>query len=169
MKIEPIESLKPHLPALQKLLIDTVADGASIGFHAPLPEEDAAAYWHAVERQLADGSKLMLVASESGTVLGTVQLALEMRPNGRHRAEVQKLMVAPAARGKGTAKALMAALEQAAHDAGRTLLVLDTRRGDIADGLYERLGYTRAGIIPDYVIDTGGVVTDTCIFYKHLK
>jgi len=135
MKIEPIESLKPHLPALQTLLIDTVDDGASIGFHAPLSAADAAAYWQAVESQLADGSKLMLVASEGDTVQGAVQLALETRPNGRHRAEVQKLMVAPTARGKGTAKALMAAAEQAAHAAGRTLLVLDTRRGDIADGL----------------------------------
>jgi ribosomal protein S18 acetylase RimI-like enzyme len=115
-----------------------------------------------VQAAVHEGERVVLAAVDGrGTVLGTGQLALEARANGRHRAEVQKLMVAPAARRRGIARALMLALEDAARAAGRTLLVLDTREGDAAAALYAALGWTLAGRVPGYVLERDGTYTAT--------
>ena len=131
--------------AFLELLRDSVDAGASIGFLAPLPASEGREFWRAVRAELADG-RILLGAYVDGKLVGSVQLAPVARPNGRHRAEVQKLIVLQAFRGRGIAKALMAALERKAAELGRWLLVLDTVPHQPAEKLYERLGYVRAGV-----------------------
>jgi acetyltransferase len=132
----------PLFSDLASLLIDTVTSGASIGFHAPLADADAEQYWRGVQVGVRQGQRILVGAFDSaGRLVGSGQLALEQRPNGRHRAEVQKLMVVTAARRQGVARSLMMVLEQAALEAGRTLLVLDTREGDAAEQMYRALGF----------------------------
>jgi GNAT superfamily N-acetyltransferase len=97
-----------------------------------------------------------------------VQLALVTKQNGLHRAEVQKLLVHTDFRQRGIARALMSAVEEAARAVGRTLLVLDTEQGSIAEQLYERCGYARSGIIPHYALSTDGSLITTVVFYKLL-
>jgi len=63
---------------------------------------------------------------------------------------------------------LIAAVDEIARAAGRTLLVLDTRRGDVSEQLYLKQGYTRAGIIPRYAQSAHGTLDDTVIFYRML-
>ena len=156
------------LPSLARLLEDAVHGGASVGFLAPLPAEDAERYWAQVLRKVNEGTRILLAVREGDEVLGAVQLDLDTPPNGRHRAEVQKLFVHTAYRRRGIAKALMAALEVAAREAGRTLLVLDTS-GDDAASLYVQLGYLRAGLIPKYALSSGGVLETTQLFYRLLE
>jgi ribosomal protein S18 acetylase RimI-like enzyme len=91
------------------------------------------------------------------------------RPNGKHRAEITKLMVHTAARGQGIGQALMQAIEQEARLAGRTTLILDTRKGDPSEQLYLKLGYTRAGVIPEYARSADGSLHTTVFMYKLLK
>jgi hypothetical protein len=62
----------------------------------------------------------------------------------------------------------MDTIEQAARDAGRTLLVLDTIAGDTAEGIYRRRGYTEVGKVPGYTRDSGGRIGDTVIFYRSI-
>ncbi len=150
------------------LLQNVVDDGASIGFIAPLSAAEARDYWQGILSPLRSGHKVMFVAKLDGQLVGSVQLALEPRANGRHRAEVQKLMVHTAARGQGVARQLMKAIEAAAHEHRRTLLVLDTVRGGVADGLYARMGYTQAGIIPRYALSSAGPLEDTVFYYREL-
>jgi len=150
------------------LLCNVVDDGASIGFLAPLADVEARVYWQTVLGPLRAGEKVMFVAKSAGQIVGSVQLALEPRANGRHRAEVQKLMVHTAARHQGLGRRLMEAAEQAARADNRTLIVLDTRRGDVADGLYQRMGYLQAGIIPRYAISSSGQLHDTVFYYREL-
>ena len=150
------------------LLCNVVEDGASIGFLTPLSSADARSYWQEVLAPLRTGEKVMFVAKLDGRVVGAVQLALEPRANGRHRAEVQKLMVHTSARGQGLGRRLMDAVEQAARNDRRTLIVLDTRRGDVADGLYQRMGYVQAGVIPRYAISSSGELDDTVFYYREL-
>lgn len=90
------------------------------------------------------------------------------RPNGLHRADVAKMLVHPEARGRGIAKALLAALDARAAALGRWLLVLDTRRGDVAEGLYPKVGYRRVGVIPCFAEAVAGGFEDTVYFYKLL-
>lgn len=89
-------------------------------------------------------------------------------PNAGHRADVAKLMVHPAARGRGIAAALMAALEDTARAAGRTLLVLDTETGGPAEAIYRRWGGERVGVIADYATAPGGALRPTTILTKRL-
>ena len=42
--------------------------------------------------------------------------------------------------------------EKEARAEGKTLLVLDTVTGSSAERLYERLGWTRVGVIPGYAL-----------------
>ena len=101
-------------------------------------------------------------------LVGTVTLALAMPKNQPHRAEVWKLLVAPAARRAGVAEALMRAVEALARDHGRTLLNLDTLQQGDAYRLYARLGWTRVGEIPDYALTPHGALAATTIFFKRL-
>jgi len=153
--------------AFMELLRDSVDSGASIGFLAPLPATEGREFWRAVRSELADG-RILLGAYADGKLVGSVQLAPVAKPNGRHRAEVQKLLVLQAFRGRGIAKALMAALERKAGELGRWLLVLDTVPRQPAEKLYERLGYVRAGVVPDYAESSSGGFDPTVIFYKRL-
>lgn len=172
MHIESIsaESLAGRSAELAALLRDAVGRGASIGFMLPLTETEVADYWRQVGTEVASGRKILLAArAAGGRICGSAQLALEPRANGRHRAEVQKLMVAAAQRRQGIGAALMARVEAEARAHGRALLFLDTSTG--AGGaveFYERLGYTLAGSIPDYAADPDGRLVPNAIFYKKL-
>jgi hypothetical protein len=58
--------------------------------------------------------------------------------------------------------------EGASRAAGKTLLVLDTVTGGDAERLYMRLGWTKAGIIPNYALFPDGRFCDTTVFWKDL-
>ena len=163
------DQLPQHLDDLTAVLQTTVEDGGSIGFLPPLSDADARAYWSDVAAALRGGGRILTLALLDGRVVGAVQLGLEMRPNGLHRAEVMKLMVHPVARGNGIGRQLMLRAESLARELGRTLLVLDTRCGDAAEQLYLRLGYTAAGIVPGYARSASGVLHDTVFMFKQLS
>jgi ribosomal protein S18 acetylase RimI-like enzyme len=169
-----IERLTPdtstqELPALAALLRDAVESGASLGFLLPIREEDALNYWQEVLAALRGPHRILLVARIEQKIAGTVQLDLASRPNGSHRAEVTKLMVHTSYRKQGVAQALMKAIEREAQQAGRTTLILDTREGDPSEYLYIKLGYTRAGTIPEYARSMDGSLHTTVFMYKLLK
>jgi GNAT superfamily N-acetyltransferase len=159
-----IEELRP---ALCDLLIDSVEHGASVGFLSPLSREEADDYWRRIERAAAEDRCVLFAAALTGPVIGTVQLDVDTLPNQRHRATVAKLLVHTTARRRGVGKALMAALEAEARARGRWLLTLDTATGDAAR-LYERMGWTASGPIPDYALNPDGSLTDTTFYWKRL-
>jgi acetyltransferase len=162
------EQAKAILPQLIGLLQNTVNGGSSVGFITPLASSTAEAYWLETIEEVAQGKRLLLVSKEDGEVTGTVQLALAAKQNALHRAEVQKLLVHTRFRQRGIARSLMSAVEEAALRAERTLLVLDTEQGSVAESLYERCGYTRAGVIPHYARNADGSLISTVVFYRLL-
>jgi ribosomal protein S18 acetylase RimI-like enzyme len=171
-----IETLSPSaLTAaegeLVTLLRDCVHTGASLGFLAPLPEADAIDYWRNVAWQVAAGSRAVLAARDGGgRIVGSGQLAFESKPNGRHRAEINKVMVLPSHRRRGIAAELMRALERCARERHIRLLFLDTAEGEGgARGFYESLDYVYAGGIPDYALDPDGRPMKNAIYYKLLS
>lgn len=150
------------------LLCDAVDSGASVGFLPPLAPSDARDYWLGVRDAVEKGSRILLAAIDQDKLVGSVQLDLASMPNGRHRAEVMKLFVHTRVRRQGIARELMRAIEESARTHGRTLLVLDTRRGDTAEKLYRKIGYSEAGIIPRYAADARGTLQGTVLFYREL-
>jgi len=164
------EDILRYQTGLIELIQDAVADGASIGFIAPLSHEDARRYWEKVQQALAEHDKVMFIAlDETGRVAGSIQLENATFPNGHHRLEVQKLLVHRDYRNRGIAKTLLNLIEQKARDLNKWLLVLDTVEGSVAQGLYLRSGYTQAGIIPEYALSSAGPYEATVVFYKNLK
>jgi ribosomal protein S18 acetylase RimI-like enzyme len=163
------EQAQAGIGELNALLIDSVDNGASIGFLPPLSAEESAAYWASVAADVRAGEKFLLVArNDAGMLVGSAQLALASKANARHRAEVQKVMVHTAARRQGLAFALMRALDALAQQHGRTLLVLDTRQGDPSEQLYQKCGYTMAGVIPAYARNGDGGLDATVLYYRQL-
>ncbi|MGW2229231.1 GNAT family N-acetyltransferase [Streptomyces formicae] len=151
---------------LAELLVETVRSGASLGFLADLEGPAAAAWWRGLAPVVAEGRLALWAARDAERVTGTVGVAFVDKPNGRHRAEITKLMVHPGARGQGLARALLSTVEETAAEAGVTLLVLDTETHSPAETLYEKAGWTRAGTIPDYATDPAGGLHATTLFYK---
>ena len=153
---------------LASLLIDAVDSGASVGFMPPLARNEAIAYWESVIAAMRDGSRVLLAALDGDLIRGSVQLALEMRANGNHRAEAMKLFVHRRARRQGLARALMAEVESTARSLGRTLLLMDTRKGGEAEKLCEALGYVRFGEVPGYARSSDGSLHTTSFYYRQL-
>lgn len=156
------------IPDLAVILADAVAGGASVGFLAPFTPDDAATWWQSIERDVVRGDVVVVVARLDRRVVGTAQLRLAQWPNGRHRAEVAKVLVHRSARRHGIATALMREIERLALAEGLTLLVLDTIAGSDAERLYARLGWTRAAEIPDYAGMPDGELRPTVVFYRRL-
>ena len=169
-KIERLseEQARALLPDLIALLRDTVNGGASVGFIPPLASAQAEDYWLETFGEVGQGTRILLVSRDGEQVTGSVQLALATKQNGLHRAEVQKLIVHTRFRGQGIARALLCAVEEVARGAGRTLLVLDTEEGSIAERLYAKYGYTRSGVIPQYALSADGSLITTVVFYRLL-
>jgi ribosomal protein S18 acetylase RimI-like enzyme len=168
IKIAPVLSSPQVSGALSEILVEAVANGASVHFMHPLAPAVADAFWEGTLAAAARGERIVLGAFDDGILVGTVTLVLDTPPNQRHRAEIAKLMTRMSHRGRGVARALMRAAERAAIERARTLMVLDTAVEDGAGALYEGLGYRLAGEIPDYAFKPHGGLTGTMIYWKRL-
>lgn len=96
--------------------------------------------------ELATTDVTFLVARDGGGPLGCVAMVA-----CRDYAEVKRLYVPAQGRGRGLARALMAALEAQAKAAGKAFIRLET--GDAlvpAVALYRSLGYVARGPFGDY-------------------
>jgi acetyltransferase len=156
------------LRELCELIRDAVSGGTSVGWVTVPSELEASNYWRGVAAQVQSGAIVVLVARSPSAVVGTVQLQLSARANGAHRAEVARLLVHSRARRHGIGAALMRAIEEEALKHRVSLLVLDTRTGDPSQHLYEKIGYSLAGIIPNYARGTTGTLEPTSIMYKEI-
>ena len=162
------DEARQRISALADILVDCVAGGASVSFMWPFSTSEAVVFYQKVIAGVAAGDRILLAAFDGEALVGTVQVIIGMPPNQPHRAEIAKLLVATSARGKGIGAALMAAAEEHARAAGKTLLMLDTATGGDAERLYHRLNWTRAAVIPNYAMLPDGRWCDTTFFWKVL-
>lgn len=153
---------------LTDLLVETVAAGGSVSFMHPLAPEVAAAFWTRSLQAVEAEERVVLGALQDGQLLSTVTLLLDCPPNQPHRGEIAKMMTRLKHRGQGLARALMVEAEEIACQRGRTLLTLDTADDNGAGPFYEKLGFTRAGVIPDYAYKPHGGLCGTIIYWKRI-
>ena len=107
------------------------------------PEENAN-FFRLDADEVAQGRGAFLVATVDGEVVGCGAVR---RLDGTD-AEIKRMYVTPSSRGRGTGRALLAALEGEARSLGATRLVLETgKRLFEAVALYKRAGFT---IIPPF-------------------
>jgi ribosomal protein S18 acetylase RimI-like enzyme len=119
--------------------------------------------WDAYLRSIADVDArathaTILVAVDDGRIVGSATLELTQRieadePTLRPgEASIRMLGVAPGARRRGAARALMAACLDRARDAGKTVMTLHTTPPmEAAQRMYESLGFVRGKdrVFPD--------------------
>jgi ribosomal protein S18 acetylase RimI-like enzyme len=160
--------LSAHLDGLAAVLADCVEGGASVSYMAPFTHDDAREAFAGFAAEVEQGRRLLLAAFEHREVVGTVQVVHAWPPNQPHRADIAKLLVRRSSRGRGIAQRLMAQAEREAVAEGKTLLVLDTVTGDPAERLYEKLGWNRVGVIPNYALYPDGRPCATTVFWKAL-
>lgn len=155
--------------ALADVLIDCVEGGASVSFMLPIARTTAVAFWKQVAEGVARGERILLVAEDAAArIVGTVQIVTAQAENQPHRADVAKMLVSRRARRQGIAAKLLAAADHAAREAGKTVLVLDTVTGGDAERLYERAGWQRVGVVPNYALMPDGTPCATTYFHKQL-
>jgi GNAT superfamily N-acetyltransferase len=157
------------LHELADVLADCVEGGASVNFMSPYTHQQALAFFGMVGASVAAGDTVLLAARLDGRIVGTVQLGLDTPPNQPHRADIKKMLVHRAARGRGIGAALMTQVEDEARRLGRWLLVLDTVPGENGHRLYKRAGWRETGIVPDYAMFPDGRLCDTVIMWKRLE
>jgi GNAT superfamily N-acetyltransferase len=162
------DDARDNLDGLAEVLSDCVEGGASVSFMAPFSHAEAAAFFSKILPEIERGDRILLAAFADSKLIGTVQIILATPPNQPHRADVAKMLVHRSARRQGIANRLMLAVEEHARVAGKTLLVLDTVTGGDAERLYERLGWTKVGVIPNYALYPDGRWCNTTVFYKQL-
>jgi GNAT superfamily N-acetyltransferase len=155
------------IDALATLLVDAVDSGASVSFMAGLTLSEAREWWSRTLASLPERGAV-IVARDTEGICGCVLLQPAWPPNQPHRADVAKLLVHRRARRRGIGDALMNAVETYARAAGFSLLVLDTVPGLEGYRLYQRRGWTEAGVIPNYALFPGGRPCDTAVFYLPL-
>lgn len=166
--ITPLSASPRVREMLSEILIEVVAAGGSVSFMHPLAPEAANAFWEASLASADRGERIVLGAWDGDLLAGTVTLLLDLPPNQPHRGEIAKMMTRVSHRGRGIATALMHEAERQAVERGRTLLVLDTATEDGASSLYEKLGFTFAGTIPDYALKPHGGLTGTNLYWKRI-
>jgi GNAT superfamily N-acetyltransferase len=155
--------------ALADVLIDCVEGGASVSFMLPLAREQALDFWRGVLQATARKERALLVAETAASrIIGTVQLITALPDNQPHRADVAKMLVHRDARRRGVAAQLLAAVDQAAREEGKTVLVLDTVTGGDAERLYQRAGWQTVGTVPNYALMPDGAYCGTTFFHKQL-
>jgi GNAT superfamily N-acetyltransferase len=160
--------VRERLDELAQLLLDAHADGMGLGLAAPLTLAAAGDAWLETAARLDPRDHVLLAALEDDAIVGSVQVVRARASNGRHRGEVVRLAVRADARGRGLGRALMERATERARELGFTLLWLTTHVDTTADRFYERLGWTRMGVMPGYAVLPDGTLAANAYFYREL-
>lgn len=135
----------------------------------PLSMQDAHKFWSNAMQLAMEGKRIILGAINNNELLATVTLLVDLPPNQPHRAELAKMMTKPLHRGQGIARMLLLEAEKRALEANRWLITLDTAEDEGAAGFYEKQGYQKTGLIPDFALKPHGGLTGTIIYWKNLS
>ncbi len=156
------------LDGLAQLLLDAHEAGMALGLAAPLDRTEAAAAYTDAAARLQPSERILLAAFDGHEVIGAVQLDRSDAGNGRHRAEVRRLVVRVDRRGAGVGRALLDAVVAEAQRLELHLLWLSTHANTDADRIYTRLGWSRAGVIPSYAALPDGTLAGNAFFYREI-
>ncbi|OAQ63213.1 GCN5-related N-acetyltransferase (GNAT) domain-containing protein [Pochonia chlamydosporia 170] len=167
--------LTPYLAAIHASCI--TQDRTIATFLPPLSHEKLLSWWKERIAEVNDGKRqiwiLVTQVDESGRpkgpeLMGVVMLTTPYSETGAYRGYVEKLLVHKNFRGRGGARALMAALESEATRMSKNILLLDTETGSAAEAVYRKLGYVELGRVPGYGMSPAGAMKDGTFFYKQL-
>lgn len=169
-------NLIPYIAALHANCISN--DQVIATFLAPINQDKLLAWWKERIAEVNMGRRficLLLDESMPGSkpkgieLMGVVMLSMPPSETGSFRGVVENLLVSPRYRRKGGARALQQHLEAEAMRRGKTLLMVETETGSLAESVYTNFGFTEMGRIPQYSISPSGEVKDVTFSYKRLS
>ena len=144
-----------------------ILEGGGFGWIKAPPRQVLENYWKGM---LLVPERRLVVGRLDGVIAGSVQLSRAPRNNEAQAfaGTVTSAFVAPWARGRGIARAVVTRLEALARELGLVVLNLDLRDTQrAAIGLYESLGYQRWGTHPCYAQVDARVIPGH-YYYKRL-
>ena len=149
------------LDGVALLLSEAVARREALGLLGPLTPEDYRKYLDALMADAARGDAGLVAAvgpvrptDPVPVVLGTAQWTRSPYATRRVLAELDRVAVAPAARGTGVGRAVVEEIVADAAAHGIEVVMLEVRgnnHGAIA--LYEGCGFSRTGVLPNAVAE----------------
>ena len=152
---------------LVELIHDAISRNNSVGFLHTTTKSELIEFWQNEIKEL-ETANTFVIARDGIRLVGLVILTRETRPNGRHRAELRKLIVHSDYQRNGIAYALERAATDLARDYGLKLLYLDSATDFLVERVYESWGWEKAGSIPDYSSKPDGTLEPTTYFFKHI-
>jgi RimJ/RimL family protein N-acetyltransferase len=142
--------------AIVDLLEGVVAEGRWLGMEPPL---DRAEHRDRLLAELEDAEATRLVAVARGEVVGS--LGLGPAPYGVTHLS---MFVAPAWRGRGVGRALVAAALSAARASGAHKVALQVwPNNDVALALYARFGFVKEGVLRRHYRRRNGALWDAVV------
>jgi acetyltransferase len=154
---------------LAKVHLDALRSGMALGALGSMESETLERSYHDIVSRLVDRDRVLVVAEARGKVVGMAQLVFSLATNAGHRAEIQRVGVATAARGKGIGRKLMAAVEEVAREHRVSLLWLTTHDETEACLFYESIGYTKLGVMPNYSRRPDGSLWPGAFYFRELN
>ena len=147
--------LEPDLLAY-KALRDAMLAGHPEAFTSDFETEslrDLASYRNRLAGGSNGGTLFTLLALDDGHVIGALTCEREPRRKVQHIAHLVGMMVADSHRGRGIGRSLLAAAVQRLRaTAGLAQVTLSVTAGNrAAIGLYQSVGFTRYGRLPDAI------------------
>lgn len=161
------ELLTSDIDVLVELIHNAISTNNSVGFLHTTTKSELIEFWQNEIKEL-ETANTFLVARDGIRIVGIVILTRETRPNGRHRAELRKLIVHSEYQRNGIAHTLETQATDLARDYGLKLLYLDSATDFLVERVYESWGWQKAGSIPDYSSKPDGTLEPTTYFYKHI-
>jgi GNAT superfamily N-acetyltransferase len=152
--------VRAHADELAQLLLDAHASNMALGLSPGLTRGRAVAEWELLVERL---DVLLAAIDDDGVVVGAGGL-MRGRENGRHRGEIQRLVVRGDRRGGGIGTQLLAALVARAEALGLSLLWLTTHAGTPSDAFYERLGWQRYAVVEGWAERPDGRLVANAFF-----
>lgn len=145
----------PALTAVAELIAAAVGRREALGLAAPLSAGEYRQHIESLLQLAATGDAgLSVVVDGRGGVLGTAQWTRSPYRTRRVLAEIDRVCVAPSARGQGVGRTLVESVAGDAADHGVEVVGLEVRGNNhAAIALYEQCGFGRGGLIPNAVAE----------------
>lgn len=163
------ESDRTILTAVAQLLVAAAARGEALGLDTHITQAEYEKHLETLMSEVVRGDAALAVAwTQDGTLVGSAQWTRSPYPTRRVLAELDRVVVAPEARGSGIGTALVDAVAADAQAAGVEVLTLEARGNNhAAIALYERAGFRRTGVLRNVVV-VGSARHDVILMSREL-
>ncbi len=142
----------PDAAAVHRVVAAVMEQGGAVGWLGVPSYAETVRWLDGILAAVAAGQARFAVVERAGRIEALGRWVRYEKPTVSVNADVQQVMVHPAARGGGLARLLVTALVDDARAAGIEVLTLDVRGNNhAAMALYESVGFTVRGRLPDFV------------------